>query len=423
MKKITFLFLISSVLGFSQALPYTFSESNDINYFFKEFYNIGLRLTTDPTDAGNTVAEYVTYTGFPAAEVGLAQTIELAEYIDLSDDNNNTITFRINPLNGTGSGTHLLKLNGGTPIVEKSFTTTGTGWQEVSVDFGPDLGSYRNLIIFLDFVNFDTDTYLIDDIAGGTNVAPPPMPTTSAPAPTISASKVKGVYGETYNNLTYQYNFTDSFRPVDIEGNGNESLEIDLGYYGAAFSNTDISDDLFVHFDYWTTDATEFQFRITSENPFPGSFERKYIVGVDEPIVNNAWKSVFIPLSHYSVGGTNPVNLKDVFQFNFVNNGTGGTIFIDNIYFTSENVLGVNDVTLEGLKVSPNPTDSSWNIKTSNQIISSVEVFDVLGKRVMTLAPNSTSLSIDGYNLKAGLYFAQISTLTGITSSIKLVRK
>lgn len=422
MKKIIFLFLIAPSIGFSQSLPFTFDESTDINYFFKEFYNIGLRLTTDPDDTGNAVAEYTTYTGFPAAEFGLAQTIELAQNIDLSDDNNNTITFRINPLNGTGSGQHLMKFNGGTPITEARFTTTGSGWQEVSVNFGPNLGSYRNLIIFLDFQSFSTETYLIDDVAGGINVDLPPMPTQSAPAPTISPSKVKGVYGETYNNLEYQYNFTDSFRAVDIENNGNQTLEVDLGYYGAAYTNTDVSEDLFVHFDYWTTDATQFQFRINSENPFPGSFERKYVVGVDEPIVNNAWKSVFIPLSHYGTGGTNPVNLKDVFQYNFVNNGTGGTIFIDNIYFTSENVLGLNDIALSNFSVSPNPTKGSWNINSKNLVIEAIQVYDVLGKNVMSLFPSSANVSIDGSSLKAGLYFAQIKTQTGV-ASLKLIRK
>lgn len=407
-----------SALGFSQSLPFTFDESADPTYYFKGVYDCNFRLTTDPDDPSNPVGEIESYS---YAEYGSAQTLVLEQNIDLSE--NSTITFRIKPRNGTGSGMHRLRFTGGTPFIEKDFQTTGTDWQDVSIDLGPNLGSYRNLILFLDFgyQNFSTDVYFIDDIAGGTNVALPPTPSQSAPRPTISASKVKGVYGETYNNLKYLYNFTDSFRAVDIENDGNETLEIDLGYYGAAFENTDVSEDLYVHFDYWTTDATQFQFRINSENP--PSFERKYVVGIDEPIVNNAWTSVFIPLTHYGVGGAQPVNLRDVFQFNFVDNGAGGTIFIDNIYFTSEeNILGVKDIALSNFVVSPNPSAGNWTIKSKNQVIASIQVYDVLGKAVMSLSPNSTSTSIDSSNLKAGLYFAQVKTQTGV-ASLKLVKK
>jgi hypothetical protein len=417
MNKITFFFLISSVLGFSQSLPINFSESTDPSYYFTCF-DCGFNLTIDPDDSNNNVGSITSYN---YAEFGSAQTIELDQYVDLSDDNNNTITLRIKPLNGTGSGNHMLKFSGGsTPFgAEVRFTTTGTGWQNITLDFGPGLGSYRNLIIFPDFQSFQTDVYLIDDIAGAVNVAPRTTPSQAAPIPTIPSNKVKSVYGETYTNITYLYNFAESFREVDIENNGNKALELDLGYYGAGFQNTDVSTDTYVHFDYWTTDATRFALRINSETPLAN--DKEYVLGAggSEPIIKDAWTSVFIPLSHYDNLG---VNLQDVYQYNFVDSGGRGTVFIDNIYFTSETNLSVNDIDLASIKVFPNPTNSIWNIKTSNHVISSVKVFDVLGKNIISLSPNSNNFSIDSNNLKAGLYFAQISTLEGKTSSIKLVR-
>lgn len=418
MKKITLLFLISSILGFSQSLPISFDESTDPAYFFTCF-DCNFGLATDPLDTGNAVGELTSYN---YAEFGSAQTIELDQYVDLSDDNKNTITFRINPLNGSGSGNHMMKFSGGTPpyTAEVRFNTTGTGWQTIILDFGPNLGVYRNLIIFPDFQSFKTDVYLIDDIAGAVNVAPRLRPTEAAPIPTIAANKVKSIYGETYTNIAYLYNFSESFREVDIENNGNKALEVDLGYYGAGFQNTDVSSDAYVHFDYWTTDATRFALRVNSENPLAN--DKQYILGTggSEAIVKNAWTSVFIPLSVYSAQG---VNLQDVYQYNFVDAGGTGTVFFDNIYFTSETVLGVNDVALSDFNVSPNPTNALWTIKTNNQIISAVQVFDVLGKQIMALSPNSNTVSINGYNLKSGLYFAQVSTSGGITSSLKLVRK
>jgi hypothetical protein len=425
MKKITFIILLTTVFGFSQSLPFTFDESTDPKYYFQECFDCNFRLATDPDDASNAVGEL---TSLAFAEFGSAQTIELAEYVDLSDDNNNTITFRIKPLNGTGSGNHMIKFSGGsTPYgVEFRFTTTGTEWQTITADFGSGFSNYRNMIIFPDFQAFATDIYLIDDIAGAVNIPSRPIPTQSAPLPTIAANKVKSVYGDAYTNIEYLYNFAESFRPVDIESNGNEALEVDLGYYGQGFANTDVSNELFVHFDYWTTDATRFALRVnsedTSKNPTEIVNDKEYILGTQgsEPIVQGAWTSVFIPLSHYENLG---VNLNYVYQYNFVDSGGTGTVFIDNIYFTSENVLSVNDVALSNFTVSPNPSSGIWNIRSKNQVMASIQVYDVLGKAVMSLSPSTTSISIDNSSLKAGLYLARVTSLNGSTSTIKLVRK
>lgn len=421
MKKVTFLIFYISCLSFSQSLPINFDESTDPAYYFT-CYDCNFALTTDPDDATNAVGEITSYTGYPAAEFGNAQTIDLDQYVDLSDDNNNTITFRINPLNGTGSGNHRVKFSGGsTPFgVEVPFTTTGTGWQNITLDFGPGFRNYRNLIIFLDFQSLQSDVYLIDDIAGAVNIAPRPAPSQSAPIPTIAANKVKSVYGESYVNINYLYNFTESFREVDIENNGNKALEIDLGYYGAGFQNTDVSGETYVHFDYWTTDATKFALRVNSETPLAN--DKEYVLGTggEEPIVLGAWTSVFISLSHYDNLG---VNLQDVYQYNFVDSGGVGTIFIDNIYFTSESNLSVNKNEITNFEIHPNPTTSYWKIKTSNKAIASVRVFDMLGKNILELLPNNSSVRIDANNFKSGLYFAQIKTLEGTASSIKLVKK
>lgn len=396
--------------GYSQTLPMTFDQLSSAEDYFT-CYDCSFNLTTDPLDATNIVGEL---TSFNYAEFGSAQTIELDQYIDLSDDNNNTITFRIKPVNGTGSGSHLLKFSGGsTPFgAEVAFTTVGTDWQDITLDFGSGLGTYRNLIIFPDFFNIQTDTYLIDDIQGAVNTAPRPTPSNNAPAPSFAASQVKSVYSESYTNLNYLYNFFESFREVDIENNGNKALEVDLGYYGAGFQNTDVSSDSYVHFDYWTSDATKFAFRVNSENPLVN--DKQYILGVDgdQPIILNSWTSVFIPLSHYSDLG---VNLEDVYQYNFVDAGGTGTIFIDNIYFTSANILKIEDLPLRSFKLQPNPTKDIWRINSLNENILSLDIYDIFGKKVMSLNPNNKVVKVNGTTLSSGLYYGQIKTSNTVT--------
>lgn len=72
-------------------------------------------------------------------------------------------------------------------------------------------------------------------------------------------------------------------------------------------------------------------------------------------------------------------------------------------------------------KVYPNPTNSVWNIKTTNATINSVDVFDVLGKQVISLETNSNQVAIDATQLPKGLYLAKINSDAG-TNSIKLIK-
>jgi photosystem II stability/assembly factor-like uncharacterized protein len=101
--------------------------------------------------------------------------INFAENIDLSDDENNTITFRIKAVNGTGSGNHALKFEQGTTgDTEVQFSITGTEWTDVSLDFGAGLGNYGRMVLFTDFGDAGgglSDTYLFDDISGATHLS------------------------------------------------------------------------------------------------------------------------------------------------------------------------------------------------------------------------------------------------------------
>ncbi|HEY5687488.1 MAG TPA: T9SS type A sorting domain-containing protein, partial [Yeosuana sp.] len=76
----------------------------------------------------------------------------------------------------------------------------------------------------------------------------------------------------------------------------------------------------------------------------------------------------------------------------------------------------------EGFKVYPNPTQNSWIVKTKDIKMSSIKVFDILGKQVLSLKPEAVEANIDASQLKSGLYFAKIDTANG-SSSLKLVRQ
>ena len=98
-----------------------------------------------------------------------------------------------------------------------------------------------------------------------------------------------------------------------------------------------------------------------------------------------------------------------------------GPVYFDNLYFHNDQVLSTNEFDLNDFTVSPNPTNNVWNVKTNNQEITAINVFDILGKEVVRLAPNNTEASIDASQLNDGIYLAKISTKKG-TKTIKLVK-
>ena len=83
--------------------------------------------------------------------------------------------------------------------------------------------------------------------------------------------------------------------------------------------------------------------------------------------------------------------------------------------------LGVEDFKMEGISVSPNPTNNTWNVSSTKGRISSVTVFDILGKKVISLRPNTLSTAIDASNLTSGIYITKISTDLGSTTK-KLIK-
>ena len=97
-----------------------------------------------------------------------------------------------------------------------------------------------------------------------------------------------------------------------------------------------------------------------------------------------------------------------------------GTYIIDNLTLGAT-VLNVEDFKSLEFRAYPNPTQSSWTIKNAKSVIKTINVFDILGKNVLSLAPNASEVNVDGSTLKSGLYFAQIKTESGI-NSIKLIK-
>ncbi len=74
--------------------------------------------------------------------------------------------------------------------------------------------------------------------------------------------------------------------------------------------------------------------------------------------------------------------------------------------------VGVDEATLEGVSVYPNPSEGIVNITNTNNEENSIVVFDVLGQVIMTKVSNTTT-TIDLSNQGTGVYLVEVSNNNG----------
>jgi hypothetical protein len=84
------------------------------------------------------------------------------------------------------------------------------------------------------------------------------------------------------------------------------------------------------------------------------------------------------------------------------------------VVFNTEDVLGLNSIALDLISIYPNPVKDKLNISSSTAFIESVEVFDILNKRVISSSLGSMNQgSIDVSKLDNAVYFITIKTDRG----------
>ena len=117
-----------------------------------------------------------------------------------------------------------------------------------------------------------------------------------------------------------------------------------------------------------------------------------------------------------------PINLIEadlVNGFGLIDNGRKLTAKLSS--FSFQNPLSVDSFETAQLNVYPNPANDVWNV-SSSATIANVAVFDILGKQVLSIAPNSNEATLDASSLRTGVYFARLDGVNG-SKTIKLVKE
>jgi hypothetical protein len=306
----------------------------------------------------------------------------------------------------------------GTTTVPTVTATTTSGLANAVVTPATGIPGTTSILVTAED-NVTTQTYTVEFIEA---IA---TPTNNAPTPTHAAADVISVYSATYTDAATNYdpNWGQSgfgmVNPAYDPGTGSLILAYpNFNYQGTELTTQDASAMEFLHVDIWT--AADPAVSIVQVSPInSGTGPGEVLVTINHTA--GSWTSVDIPKASFT-----DMTWDSVFQMKFAANGAMSAspldIYLDNVYFWKAPALGLNDFEFGNFKVYPNPTQNSWTISTENQKISSIEVFDVLGKNVLSMKPNKREAKINSSGLKTGLYFAQIKTENGI-GSIKLIKQ
>ena len=166
---------------------------------------------------------------------------------------------------------------------------------------------------------------------------------------------------------------------------------------------------------YTSSDLTPSPFKIKFEG-LDGSNQEIEVPG-GGALLADQWHSIDIDLSTYP--NVSFSQLKWIVPVTW--GGPRTNIYYDNVYFYREATASISDLSALKFNVSPNPSNTNWNI-SGNTEINKVSLFDILGKEVMTITPNSTRASIDASSFGTGIYFARIQAIEG-TRTVKLIKR
>jgi hypothetical protein len=252
-----------------------------------------------------------------------------------------------------------------------------------------------------------------------------------SPLPATPDNQVLNIYSDTpgYTNTwipDYSFGTYSGMPDLDPTDGVNQAIKMNFavaGYGQGTNVVTDISQYLWVHFDYFAdSNSNEIRFILIANNNGPVN-EYNYELrteGSDGFLVQGSWQSVSVPLSFFENKGFNKANF---FQYKLGTSSdlVSDIVYFDNIYFsTVEPTMGTHDFHDVAFSAYPNPAHGQWNI-SATEAISSVQLFDIAGKQVKTVEPNDMMVSIDASGLSSGMYFAKIRTESG-SKTVKLIK-
>lgn len=169
------------------------------------------------------------------------------------------------------------------------------------------------------------------------------QPTTNpAPLPTLTAVQVRSIYTDNFYADLSNVNFNPNWGQSGLAGattftlsGNNMRFYPNMNYQGIDLKNgvnpaQNVSSLDTLHLDVWSSNCTSLDIFLVTE----ATSENK----INRTLTLNAWNRLKIPLSAYTGLGLNLTGVKE-FKFVTINPGSGANIYVDNIFFYTNNSL------------------------------------------------------------------------------------
>lgn len=447
MKKITTLVCaLTFFYGFSQNAPIDFETGgNGADWtwtVFENDTNPDLEIIANPDATGaNTSASVAKFTaletGNPWAGVESLQGADLGEFT--LDENTSTIKIMVWKTVISDVGIKLVSSTDWSQGEIKIPNTVVNQWEEITFDFSNFInppsgnGVLNQIVIFPDFdlsgrnqdniIYFDNISFSAGGGGGGGD-----EPMTAAPTPTAAPENVISIYSDAYTDVpvdTFLTSWSSAlFAEVQIQSNPTlKYTNVDFLGIETVATQVNASAMEYFHLDVWTPNMDLLRIKLVdfgADGAFGGGDDTEHEIEFSG-LPQNQWNSLHIPLSDFT-GLSSTSNIAQ-----YILSGTpvgSGTLYVDNIYFTTEPLSSNSNELEANLSVYPNPATSHWNIVNKTTQEFTVNLFDVTGKLISSFTNDGTSsnLLIDASGLNSGFYFAKVATQNA-SKTIKLIKK
>ncbi len=429
MKGITTLVLLFiASISFGQTLPIDF-EAGVTTSNFVDFNGGTATVIANPQSSGINTSATVAQIVRNGGDVWAGSKISLTNTVDFTT--NNIISMKVFMTAPVGTVVKF-KLEGATGAAERDATTTVTNaWETLTWDFTGTPSDFNDLVFMFDFGNTGdgsaASTFLFDDVEqvfGGAQIDLP----------------------VTFESSSVNYTLTDfegnvSFLVADPTNANNNVAKIVKNAQAGSSAGTTIGTPAGFATDIPLT-LTDAKMTVRVWSPDAGIPVRLKVEDSNDPThtceteamttVAGAWEYLVFDFTNeasgtaaLSFGLTNgwTYNMASIF-FNF---GVAGSPNGDKTYYFDEVHFGVFTSTkmeynVEGLDVFPNPATNQWTITSEKTDITIIELFDIQGKRLRFIQPNTDKVNIDASGFATGIYIAKIHTNSGV-STMKLIKR
>ena len=405
-------------------------ETSDVVSLFSDAYT-DVTLTELPTDWSDvTTFEATTVAGDNVWKLSGLEFLGMVTNYDTGIDVSTMEKLHIDYWVPTGVENELIvkivnTIDGGEDL-ESLGTTVSGSWQSIDLDMsGFDGGNLANTEkitqILFDAVERATTVY-VDNFYFYKEPVVITEPTEAAPTPPArETSDVVSLFSDAYTDVTLTELPTDwsdvtTFEATTVAGDNVwklSGLEF-LGMVTNYDTGIDVSTMEKLHIDYWVPTGVENELIVKIVNTIDGGEDLESL----GTTVSGSWQSIDLDMSGFD--GGNLANTEKITQILFDAVERATTVYVDNFYFYKEPTAGIDDQDLVSLNMYPNPASDVLNI-SAQSTINSVEIFNVLGQKVIRMNVEDTSAEINVSNLNAGIYLIKYE-INNRTSTKKFVK-